>query len=134
MREIARPNDPEWRIGLNDLALSATTWVTANTAGLDVDHPADGRGRRFDALVLLTFLAVLNQGDGLDVSSAPRRRCSSSTAARWLCVWGILMVLYFVMLGGIGGKTPGAFMTQVPATEQQSPLQLPTVLGRALLQ
>jgi hypothetical protein len=41
-------------------------------------------------------------------------------------------MLYFVMLGGIG-KTPGAFMSRLPAAEETARLHLPAIPGRALL-
>jgi hypothetical protein len=84
-----------------------------------------------DALILLTFLGILIKVTAWTCGVHPQVLVEFDSGALAV-VWGILVVFYFVMLGGIGGKTPGAFMSQVPATEQQTPLQLPTVLGRAL--
>ena len=129
--EFARSDDPAWRVGLNNMALSARAWVTTSTADWTTTTRRMLAGA-IDALILLTFLGILIKVTAWTCGVHPQVLLELDSGALAV-VWGILVVFYFVMLGGIGGKTPGAFMTQVPATEQQSPLQLPTVLGRALL-
>lgn len=131
LREIARSGDPAWIVALNDLALSATKWVATNVAGLT------GMTRRtmaatIDAFVLLMLLAILIQVTARTCGVHPHVLLESGSGAL-AAVWGILVMLYFVMLGGIGGKTPGAFISQLPAAEERTPLQLPTVLERARL-
>ena len=79
----------------------------------------------------LIFLAVLIQATAWTCGVHPQSLLELDSGAL-AAVWGVLVVLYFVMLGGIGGKTPGAFVSQLPATEERTPLPLPTLLGRAL--
>ena len=131
LRESARLSDPAWVTALNDLVPSATKWLAANTAGWT------GMTRRtvaasIDATVLLTLLAVLIQVTAWTCGVHPHALLESASGAL-AAVWGIVVILYFVMLGGIGGKTPGAFLSQMPIAEEPAPLQLPTVLERALM-
>jgi hypothetical protein len=130
LRDIARSGDPAWVTALADRARSAKVWLMTSTA----DWTTTRRrmlAAGIDAVALLMFLAVLIQATAWTCgvhSQLLLDRDSGALAA----VWGILVVLYFVMLGGIGGKTPGAFVSQLPATEERTPLPLPTLLGRAL--
>jgi cytoskeletal protein RodZ len=131
LRESARMSDPEWLTALNGLVPSATKWLAANTAGWT------GMTRRtvaasIDASVLLTLLAVLIRATAWTCGMHAQALLASGSGALAV-VWGIVVILYFVMLGGIGGKTPGAFLSQMPKTEEPGPLQLPTVLERALM-
>ena len=130
--EVARSHDPAWRVGLHNVALSARAWVTTSTADWTTTTRRMLAGA-IDSLILLTFLGILIKVTAWTCGVHPQVLLEFDSGALAV-VWGILVVFYFVMLGGIGGKTPGAFMSQVPAAEQHSPLQLPTVLGRALLQ
>ena len=129
--EVARSDDPAWRVGLDNMALSARAWVTTSTADWTKTTRRMLAGA-IDALILLTLLGMLIKVTAWTCGVHPQALLEVDSGALAV-VWGILVVFYFVMLGGIGGTTPGAFMTQVPATEQQSPVQLPTVLGRALM-
>jgi helix-turn-helix protein len=131
LREIARSGDPAWVVAFNDVALSARKWLSATTVGWT------GVTRRMvaatiDALVLLMLQAVLIQVTAWTCGVHPQVLLEFGSGGL-AAVWGILVMLYFVILGGIGGKTLGAFISQLPAAEEQTPLQLPTVLGRALL-
>jgi Helix-turn-helix domain/RDD family len=131
MREFVRASDPACVAILRDLTVSATTWIAASTAAWS------GMTRRtmaavIDALILLMLVAGLIQVTASTCGVHPQALLEVG-GGPVAVLWGILVVLYFVMFGGVGGKTPGAFMSQLPAAEDRTPLQLPTVLGRALL-
>jgi hypothetical protein len=130
LREIARSGDPFWLVALNDFALTVRTRVAAVTTAWT------GSTRRtmaatIDALVLLILQAVLIQVTAWTCGVHPQVLLEFGSGAI-AAVWGILVMLYFVMLGGIG-KTPGAFMSQLPAAEETARLHLPAIPGRALL-
>jgi hypothetical protein len=129
MRGIARSGDPVWMIDFNGFALSAWKCVASSTAGWT------GITRRtvaavIDALVLLILQAVLIQVTAWTCGVHPQVLLEFGSGGLAV-VFCVLVMLYFVILGGIGGKTLGAFLSQLPAAER-TPLQLPIVLGRAL--
>ena len=132
LRETARAGDPAWIAAFEDVALSARSWLTATTADWT------GLTRRMvaasiDACVLLMLQAVLIRATAWTCGVHPQVLLEFGSAGL-AAVWGILVMLYFVMLNGIGGKTLGAFVSQLPSAEERMPVQLPTVLGRALRQ
>ncbi len=131
LRGTARAGDPAWIAAFEDVALSVRKWMTDTTAdwtGMTRRMVAAG----IDAIVLLLLQAVLIQVTAWTCGVHPQVLLEFGSAGL-AAVWGILEMLYFVMLNGIGGKTLGAFMSQLPAADERTPLQLPTVLGRTLL-
>jgi hypothetical protein len=130
LRGAASAGDPAWLAALNGFALSARAWLATNVAGWP------GMTRRtmaaaVDALVLLILLATLTQITAWTCGVHAHVLLEFGGGALAV-VWGVLVVLYFGMLAGIGGLTPGAFVSQLPGPVERSPLQLPTVLGRTL--
>jgi hypothetical protein len=131
LREIPHSGPAAWMTALNECAVSATKWMAVNTPG------STGTTRRtiaatIDAFVLLTLQAILIQVTAWTCGVDPRVLLESGSGALAI-VWGILVMLYFVMFGGIGGKTPGTFMSQLPRPEAPAALELPAVLERARL-
>lgn len=131
LRGIARSGDPAWIVAFNHFALSATKWVATGTAGWT------GMTRRTMAATINAFVLLMLQAVLIQVTAwtcgVHAQVLLESGSGPLAVVWGIVVMLYFVMLGVIGGKTPGAFMSQLPAAEDRTPLELPTVLERARL-
>ena len=142
LREISRLSDPAWLIDLTDMASSLRARLGAAAGGLKervvtATSGWPGTTRRaaaaaIDAVILLALLAVIARttawtcGVGTDTLLAGER-------GGLAVMWGILVTLYFVLLGGIGGRTPGAYVSQLPHGEPRSSLHLPAVLERALM-
>jgi hypothetical protein len=130
LRGAATAGDPAWLTALSGFALSARARLASSMAGWP------GITRRtmaaaVDALVLLILLATLTQITAwtCGVHAQVLLEFGSSALA---VVWGVLVIVYFLMLGWIGGKTPGEFVSQLPAPGERASLQLPTDLGRTL--
>lgn len=85
-----------------------------------------------DAGVLLLLLAAVVQ---LTAWTSGARAGEVLTAAgeQIAAVWGVLVLLYFVILGGVGGRTPGASVCRVPVSATDEPLGLRAILERAML-
>ncbi|MBA2258525.1 MAG: helix-turn-helix domain-containing protein [Acidobacteria bacterium] len=83
-----------------------------------------------DAMVLLAMngavVLVVAIGTGLSPSSLLRQPFALAT----LCA--VPTVLYFVLFGGIAGRTPGGWVCRMPESQAHAPLTLDTILRRSV--
>jgi hypothetical protein len=86
----------------------------------------------FDAAVLLLLLAAVVQLTAW-TSGARVQEVLAVAGEQIAAVWGVLVLLYFVILGGVGGGTPGAVACGVRSSATDEPLRLRTILERAML-
>jgi hypothetical protein len=88
-------------------------------------------GAAIDAAALLVINAVMVRliayVSGLSVGIL-LQHASASVAI----VCAVPLTTYFVLFGGIAGRTPGAVVCRVPEVPAQAPLELTTILRRAL--
>lgn len=137
LREIARRQTPPWVTALEEWNSAASAWVIS----LPDRVPWRPDGWRlpiarsaascFDGIILLLLLASLTKltawTAGLQVHHIVR------VAGPQLAVLWILMVLlYFLLLGGVGGRTPGASICGLPFVADRRPLRLRAIFERAL--
>jgi hypothetical protein len=47
-------------------------------------------------------------------------------------LWSVMVLVYFLLLGGIGGRTPGASICGLPTLRDRGPLRLRAIVTRAL--
>jgi hypothetical protein len=142
LREISRVSEPAWVLAFSDAraavirsvagaAAAARRRTVASTTGWP-DAARRVAAAAIDAAILLALLAAIVRttawtcGVGVDALLA----VSSPALA---AMWGILVALYFVVLGGVGGRTPGAWITQLRHDGRRSQRHLPAVLERALM-
>ena len=131
LREIARSCDPPWLGELEQLGGLVKSWLTAP----QVLPAATGRrllAATVDAGVLLSILVVLVQLTALICQVAPAALLTWRGAAL-MPVWGLVTALYFVLLGGIGGRTPGAALSRLPLRADRAPLNLHALIERAFV-
>lgn len=86
----------------------------------------------FDAAVLLLLLAAIVQLTAW-TSGARVQEMLAVAGEQIAAVWGVLVLLYFVILGGVGGRTPGAVACGLRSSATDEPLRLRTILERAML-
>ena len=86
----------------------------------------------FDAAVLLLLLAAIVQLTAW-TSGARVQEMLAVAGEQIAAVWGVLVLMYFVILGGVGGRTPGAIACGVRSNATDEPLRLRTILERAML-
>lgn len=88
-----------------------------------------------DAAVLVALYMLLVQLTAW-TSDVSARAVLESAGAGVTAVWALLAVQYFVLLGGIGGRTPGAWVFRLRHTVQRpgtAPLGLRAILYRTVL-
>jgi hypothetical protein len=88
-----------------------------------------------DAAVLILLHTVLVQLTAWTTGVSTESVLASAGAAV-TAVWALLVAQYFVLLGGIGGRTPGAWVFKVGATRgrpRTEPLGLRAILHRTVL-
>ena len=103
LREIARSSDPPWMLSLHDCARSVSKWVATHREGRTA-LTRRTMAATIDALVLLIFQAFLIQVTAWTCGVHPQALLAFASGPLSV-VWGILVIVYFVMLGGIGGRT-----------------------------
>ena len=86
-----------------------------------------------DAFALLVIHAIFIDLVGITCGVTARTLFEQAPLAiTALCV--IPVALYFRIFGGVGGRTPGAWLCRVPADPVATPLRLRTILVRAVRQ
>lgn len=97
-------------------------------------------GRRMGALTVDAGLLLLLHAVLLVLTAwtcgVTIRDVLGSAGAGMAAVWAVLIVQYFVLLGGIGGCTPGAWVLGIrrrPGTATAVPLGVRAILSRAVL-
>lgn len=155
LREIARGAAPEWpeRIAqctsdaaqkLSAIAarVGALAWPASSPRvmrpSLELPRawrPSAGRcgAACLDAVLLLLLLAIVVQLTAW-ASGTAGNEVLALAGEPIAALWGVLVLVYFVMLGGVGGRTPGAVLCGVPPNGAHEPLSLRTILERAILQ
>ncbi len=108
----------------------------------EVKEAASGRPRRdwalprclvagIDAAALLAINAIVIRliayASGLPVAVLLQH---ASAAVAIVCA--VPVTMYFVLFGGIAGRTPGAMVCRLPGSPTQSPPELRTILLRAI--
>jgi hypothetical protein len=130
LREIARFNDPAW---LLELARIGTLLKRRLANGRDGVSPIAKRAvaAGVDAVLLLLQLAVVAQVTAW-TCGVPTTTLLATHGGALLPLFVVQIVLYFVVLGGIGGRTPGAFVSRLPVGTGAAPLAPHAVLQRSL--
>jgi hypothetical protein len=130
LREIARFNDPAW---LLELARISTLLKGRLARGRDGVSPIGRRAiaASVDAVLLLLQLAVVAQVTAW-TCGVPTTTLLTTHGGALLPLFVVQIVLYFVVLGGIGGRTPGAFVSRLPVGTGDAPLAPHAVLQRSL--
>jgi len=136
MRGIANRGTPAW-IG------TMSTWLNGvlDRAVQSMAKPAPGQERTWrgartigaaavDAGVLLmaygALLVLTSWTSGVTVE-----RVAAHATAGLMAVWVVVACLYFLLLGGIGGATPGARMLRLPRPPLTNPMRLHAIVYRA---
>jgi hypothetical protein len=122
---------PGWRRfagrrGTRDRARVHTWWASSH-----------GRAARcaaacVDAIVLLLLLGAIVQLTAW-TSGADGREVLTVAGEQLAAVWGVLVLVYFVILGGAGGGTLGAVVCRLRPAVRHEPLRLRSILERAML-
>ena len=155
LREIARGASPEWPERLaqsgHDIADTLTALAGRALASLSPAHGeivSSAKRREWRALpgptavrcaaacldaavllLLLTAVVLLTAW----ASSAATDEVLAVAGEQIAALWGVLVLVYFVILGGVGGRTPGAMVCGLRPTESHEPLRLRAILERAIL-
>lgn len=136
LREHARTYLPPFVRDLTRWAASARTALAGRFAVPRLPRlGSSGQSLRIaaigaDAGILLAvyagILRLTGWVAGVDFHTA---RESAGVEVAALC--GLLGLLYFILFGGIGGRTPGAAIWRVPASSSASPLDMRAICVRA---
>jgi hypothetical protein len=154
LREIARGAAPEWpdriaqstsdaarklsalaaRVGALAWPSTARRVIMPALEPLRVWRPSAVRcaAAWLDAAVLLLLLAIVVQLTAW-ASGAAWNEVLAIAGEQIAALWGVLVLVYFVILGGVGGRTPGAVLCGLPPNGGHEPLSLRTILERAIL-
>lgn len=84
-----------------------------------------------DLAFLVLFYAVLLRTTGW-VAGVDFRAAVDLAGLQAGVLWLVIALLYFLLLGGIGGRTPGATLCRLRASSGGSPLGLRAICHRAL--
>jgi hypothetical protein len=145
LREIARGAAPDWP----DRIAQSRHSAAAALAGFVAHALASFTRRRpdlarwscsatrcaaacLDAAALLLLLASVVQLTAW-TSGADAEHVLTVASEQIAALWGLLVVVYFVILGGVGGRTPGGMVCGVPPSATRDPLRLRAILERAML-
>jgi hypothetical protein len=149
LRELARGVDPDLAERLSQFGIDAAGRFSALTTsargavtsrlsglqprGLDVRALQRTAAACVDAIVLLTLLASVVRLTAA-ASGVPGPQVLAAAGGQLAVFWGVLVLMYFVILGGVGGRTPGGIVCGVPPGVPHERLTLRDILDRALLQ
>jgi hypothetical protein len=113
MWEIARAADPLWLVDLRDAGTRARAWIIASATTRRSDTARRALAGITDALLLLMLLGTVIQLTAWTSGVQPRVLLEPD---QWplAAMWGILTLLYSLVLGVIGGRTPGASLARCP--------------------
>ena len=137
LRDIARGAGPDWPEALSDFCNGA---AAACVAAVQQQWTAWEQWRlpaarwvaaSLDAAALLALLASLVQLTAW-TSGVPVNEVLAVGDAGVATLWGVLVLLYFLLLGGVGGRTPGAVACGLPPSAATSPLGLRRIVERAM--
>lgn len=130
LREIARYNDPAWLLELARIGnLFRDRLIKGRDSASSIGRRAIAAG--VDAVLLLLQLAVVAQVTAW-TCGVPTATLLTTHGGALLPLFVVQIALYFVVLGGIGGRTPGAFVSRLPVGGGSSPLAPHAVLQRSL--
>lgn len=125
LREISRASDPPWLLAVTDARASVKARVTAAAGGVaarlataTTGWPRTARlaaAAAIDAAILIALLAGIVSATAWTCGVSTETLLAGESVALAL-MWGILVALYFVLLGGLGGRTPGAHVVQASVT------------------
>jgi Helix-turn-helix domain len=119
---IARAADPPWLVDLRDAATRVRAWAVARATSRRSDTARRGLAGLADAVLLLVLLGTLIQLTSWTIGVHPQALLKPD---QWplAVMWGILTLLYFLVLGVVAGRTPGEAVTRMGAPELGMPLQ-----------
>jgi Helix-turn-helix domain len=131
MRNIARACDPPWVLAFESARTSAVTWLAARSAVM-LGMTRFTIGAIADAIALLLILAILVQSTAWTCGVAVNVVLASASGPMAI-VWGMFVLAYFTVLDGLGATARRVFVCRWAGPSDPAwPLQLPTILGRAL--
>jgi hypothetical protein len=149
LRELARGADPDLAERLSQLGIDAADRASALTTraceavrsrllrleprGLDARALQRAAAACVDAVVLLMLLASVVRLTAA-ASGVAETQLLAAAGGQLAVFWGVLVLMYFVILGGVGGRTPGGIVCGVPPSVPHEPLTLRDILDRSLLQ
>jgi hypothetical protein len=136
LREIARRQTPAWVTMIEE----GRTALAAAAVGIDrLPWRPDGwrqpfaraAAACFDTILLLLLLVSLTRLTAwtVDLSVAD---LVDRAGIQLLAFWGLMVAIYYVMFGGIGGQTLGASICGLPCVDGPPSLRLKSILERAL--
>ena len=120
LREVARAGDPAWLTAIEALRGKAAASLAASAAAWTVSTRRAVAGT-VDAAVLLAILLAILQFTAWTCRVSPALLLETAGGAVAV-FWGILVLLYFGILGTVGGGTPGAILSGRPV-RAHAPLQ-----------
>jgi hypothetical protein len=136
LREIARRQTPAWVVMIEE----GRTVLASAAAGIDhLPWRPDGwrqpfariAAAGFDTILLLLLLISLVRLTAWTVDlSVPD--LVDRAGRQLFAFWGVMVAIYYVMFGGIGGQTLGASVCGLPSVNGPPSLRLKAILARAL--
>ena len=135
LREIAARDTPAWVRGVSEWLVSARDRAVALAADPALCPERTWRVARqvtaaaLDAGILLAVYPVLLLLTAWTAGVNPEE--VAQAAAGLVAVWLVVAALYFLLLGGIGGATPGARVLRLNRPPRPVPLRLTAILDRA---
>lgn len=120
LREVARAGDPAWLTTIEELRGKAAASLAASASAWTVSTRR-AVASTVDAAVLLAILLVILQVTAWTCRVTPELLLETAGGAVAV-FWGILVLLYFGILGTAGGGTPGAIVSGHPVSAH-APLQ-----------